>query len=443
MNDRFSIALSELTSGPWLIDAQAGQLAFQTLLEHGAPVDSVARPADRKMGFVPLEAIELPEEMMATLSLSETPQGAGILVLEYEGLLYNHTSRWIEAELKWAGRIPEILAVVLKVNGPGGLEHAAYRVGDAIDNLDKPVVFYCDHGVAGSAWYLVAIHCAQIIASRPTDEIGSIGVYTSFRDNSAQLQAMGIKEEDIYADQSKEKNYEYRQAKKGNFKPMQALMTRKAQRFIDDVTSRRPGVKATDAGDPTAGGLFTADIALEMGLINSIGNLSDLMATTLTLLADSSPSTNPPSDSMFGYLKLAALMAVKGVTAEQITPEQIDAINAELTAAGFTGLAVVSQAQFDAAVASSNQLTPVQTQLTAATKELATLRSQVSTLTTEKTQLAAKVAELGEQPGETPSNPTRTTTETIPSTEGQLTAEQVVAGLAHNKSLDNNPLFPY
>ncbi|WP_128544070.1 S49 family peptidase [Larkinella soli] len=436
MNNRHSIAISELTSGPWLIDAHAGHLAFQTLMEHGAPVDSVVRPAERKMGFIPLVGLDLPDlTNQVYLALGEVPTQAGVLVIEYDGLLYNYSSRWIEAELRWADRTPEILGVVLKVSGPGGLEHAAYRVSDAVAELKKPVVMYCDHGLLGSSWYLVACHCDQIVASRPTDEIGSIGVYCTFQDWSAGYKKSGVVVEDIYAEQSTEKNLEYRRAKDGDFQPMKALMTQKAERFIEDVKSRRPGVKATKAGDPFKGGLFTADVALELGLVDQVGTLSEAYATVLTLMVESSHAqTNP--DTMFGYMKLAALLAVKGLTAEQITQEQIDAINAELTANGIQGLALVSQAQFASAVESANGSTGLQSQLMAQTTQLATITAERDTLKTQVASLEAKVTELGGAPGADPTNPNKTVTETPV---GEMTADKLIASLPHNQEFANLP----
>ncbi|WP_234733245.1 S49 family peptidase [Tellurirhabdus bombi] len=435
MHNKFSIAASELASGAWFIDSQAGLMNFRQLLEHGAPVDSVARPPERQMHFVSLD------RQHRSLLLSDVPDDAGLLVIRQQGILYSWEATWIEMELRWGAKRPEVLGAVLAVDCAGGLEHAAYRIYDAMLEFGKPITVYCDHGLLGSGAYLFSLPASKIIASRETDEIGSIGAYTTFQDQTKSLEKMGIVVQEIYAEQSTEKNFEYRQAKEGNFKPLTAQMTAKAARFVQLVEQHRPGVKAAQGHDPKKGGLFTADVAKEMGLIDEIGNLDLAIETTLALVTSDSSVSSPLNNTMFGHIKLPAMLAIKGVTAEQITSEQIAACNAELTAQGITGVAVVSQAEFTQALESANGAQALQTQLTGLNSQLTTKDTEITNLKTQLTAAQELAAQYGSQPGEKPTAPV-STGDAQPS-EAQLTAKQVIDNLPHNKALDSNPLFNY
>ena len=57
---------------------------------------------------------------------------------------------------------------------------------------------------------------------------------------------------------------------------------------------------------------------------------------------------------MLGFVKLAALAAIKGLEASAITDAHIEALNTELAAAGYTGIAVCSATEYEKAVDAIN-----------------------------------------------------------------------------------------
>lgn len=95
--------------------------------------------------------------------------------------------------------------------------------------------------------------------------------------------------------------------------------------------------------------------------------------------AEEAPSdqllTQNPTDPMFGFTKLPALAAVKGVAAADITAAQIDAINAELAAEGYN-IGAVSQADFTAAQTLQNELTTAKATIKTRDEEIARLGKQ-------------------------------------------------------------------
>jgi protease IV len=316
------LAIQELT-GTWLIDEVAGHLAFRALMEQGVPDTAIESDARLELLGIDFQAhLVVPGEAAPT---------AGLLIIRHEGMLNTWDARRIEQALEYGRREKSVLGAVLTLNGPGGPEHAAWRVYDALRAFGKPTTAYCDHGLLGSSLYLVACGADSIVCSRVTDEVGSIGAYTTFRDVEAQMRSYGMPTKGVYAPQSSEKNAEYRAAQKGDFKPIETKMAGVAERFISLVQERRPRVGTAGGIDPMKGALVTADLALEMGLIDGITNLTETIGVTIAYCYDYYSSNY--NETMFGnYVKMAALMAVKGVQPEQITEEQVTAINAELNA---------------------------------------------------------------------------------------------------------------
>jgi hypothetical protein len=132
------------------------------------------------------------------------------------------------------------------------------------------------------------------------------------------------------------------------------------------------------------------------------------------------------------YLKMEALASLKGVSPDQITPEKITAVNAELKAAGI-GLALISETDFAAGVQAAGQVTALQNQLT-------TAQASVTTLTEERDKALQTAAEYGKQPGDVPSNPVGAV-DPAPVATGQSSAADIIAALPSSRALDNNPMF--
>ncbi|KAB7728141.1 hypothetical protein F5984_20565 [Rudanella paleaurantiibacter] len=440
--NKHTLAAQELSS-TWLIDPQAGNLIMNALEAHGAPDHALQEVrAD-------LEIIDV-EFVTTRISIDNPAPNTGLLVIRHEGMLASWDARWIERQLSWGKQQDQIVGAVLCLNGPGGPEHASYRVYDALRAFGKPVTVYCDHGYLASSLYLAALGATSIYASRPTDEIGSIGAYTTFR---YYKPGEGSVVRDVYAPQSTEKNAEFRAGQSGNFVPMETKMARVAERFIQLVEERRPDLKIVDGIDPRKGALVTADVALEMGLITGISDLRTALENTFLLCENwsygySYESSINQSDTMLGYVKLPTLLAVKGLAPDQVTPEQIQAIAAELKAAGIESVAVVGSKEFEEATSLVEQVAELKAKLSGVTPPadktaptLESIQAQLETLIAERNDYKEQAEKFGSQPGSTPTNPNRPADEAPDTGQSTLTAEQILANLPHNKAVDQNPMF--
>lgn len=167
-----------------------------------------------------------------------------------------------------------ISAIVFDVFTPGGSVAGVEVLGNAIANPSKPVVVYANDLVA-SAGYWISAGADRIIGSGNNMQIGSIGAYISFLDDTEYLANNGIKIVDVYASQSSEKNADIRQYfDEGKLDKLQKRVDKYAANFINHVkASRGDRLKWKDNAEVLQGGMFFSNDALKVGLIDEVGTL--------------------------------------------------------------------------------------------------------------------------------------------------------------------------
>lgn len=171
-----------------------------------------------------------------------------------------------------------ITALVVNIDSPGGQVDGTATLADAIKKLEIPTVAIVNDGMACSAGYWIASAADTIYATHPTSEVGSIGVYATLADFSEHYKEAGVRVEDVYAEQSTEKNNGYRDWKAGNAETFQKRLTGVASEFIDVVTANRGAKLNTSVADPFKGAVYSAKDALAVGLIDGIKAFDDVLA---------------------------------------------------------------------------------------------------------------------------------------------------------------------
>ena len=327
-----------------------------------------------------------------------------VAVLEVTGPIWKYGSYYAYGSVDYVMMLesllatPEIGAIVLVVDSPGGQASGIADFYDVIRQAQKPILVLI-RGLAASAAYYAIAGATEIWASQGSDQIGSIGVYITLVDFSGLLAQMGIKLIEIYSRLSSQKNIESRSALSGDQAPMQDMLDGLVTYFHDAVKSSRGEKLKMDLADPTQGGVFFADKALSMGLIDQIGSFRQVLARAFEL------ATNSNSDSsMKLFNKFPALTLLAGIAAAAITDEQVVAANEDLEAQGIEGVVALRTTDVEAyeALETTN----------------ATLTSQNATLTTELATANTEIARLGKQPGAAPTAVV-VTTETIAETGGE------------------------
>ena len=155
-------------------------------------------------------------------TLSEASQEHSIAVIPIMGAITLQDQRCgpsgtatIGKNLMIAAANPNIDSVILSIDTPGGEAHAMFDLTNSINEYKqkckKPIVAYVG-SMAASAAYGVAATCNKIVCSDPNTIVGSIGSYVTLLDKKKSLANEGKVIEEIYADDSSEKNLDVREA---------------------------------------------------------------------------------------------------------------------------------------------------------------------------------------------------------------------------------------
>lgn len=211
-------------------------------------------------------------------------------------------------QLRTASSAPDVKAVILSVDSPGGgvtasdvIHHAVQAVRDA----GKPVVVHM-RDLAASGGYYISAPANTIIAS-PTTVTGSIGVILSTFNAQALVEdKLGIKQDNIVSGPHKDILSMMRAMTPEERAILQAIVDDMYKRFVDIVQQGRNG-HAKFPSDRAAvekiadGRVYTAGQALDLGLVDAVGYRDDAIAEARKL-------ANAPNAQVIQYHRIAGLL---------------------------------------------------------------------------------------------------------------------------------------
>jgi len=328
-----------------------------------------------------------------------------------------------------------VVAHVLAIDSGGGSVDGTAEYGALIKGLTKPVVAYSD-GIIASAAYWAASSCAKIVLNNGTCAVGSIGVMCSVADYKPMLEKLGVVFHDLRADDSDEKNEDFRQLMEGNHKPyIENVLNPLREMFASTVKENRPQLATKEGEKLLHGSMYFANAAVADGLADEIGPFSRAVELALELAEAGDPttgaaggnsattSTQPP---MFGKNKFPAVAALAGLSGAALTPELVSAANDELETAGILGAALVTEASLTTLQNDSTAWNAAHTALEAAGA------TDVVALAADRDKYKAEAAAFGNQPGVLPTSSTKTGTDVA---EGGDANDKLVNDL-HEKMLN-------
>lgn len=170
----------------------------------------------------------------------------------------------------------KIKVVVISMDSGGGEGMAMRLMAETISTKNKPVIGFIDDYACSAAYGILAA-CDLIVANSNQARIGSIGTYITIADYTKYFEKQGINLIDIYASASSDKNSEYKEAIKGNTKPVQAIADKFNDFFLSHVEESRSGTLTADKSVWGTGKVFFADEAKKIGLIDEIDSFSNIL----------------------------------------------------------------------------------------------------------------------------------------------------------------------
>lgn len=211
--------------------------------------------------------------------------GASSGLVSYEGL---------SALLRDAAADPEIRAVVLDLDSPGGEATGMFTLAEQIRQLsaNKPVIAFVND-MAASAAYGLASAAGEIVVS-PTSMVGSIGVVLTHLDRSAEMAQRGLKATLIYAGAHKVDGNPYGPLPATVEADLQAEVSKIYDQFVGLVARGRHALSLADIR-ATEARTFIGKDAIARGLADRMASLDEVLAA---LSAEAPVAVTPRTTDM-------------------------------------------------------------------------------------------------------------------------------------------------
>lgn len=177
-----------------------------------------------------------------------------------------------------------VKAVVLRIDSPGGSVAASQAIAGMIEKFSKPVVVSMGDIAASGGYYISAP--ADRILAMPGTMTGSIGVIMSIMDLHGLYDKLGIKDQVIKS--GRHKDMYQRTLTPEERELVQRLSDAAYEQFVTYVATHR-GLTIERVRELATGELFLGSQAVELGLVDAVGDLDDAVAAAAELAGVESP----------------------------------------------------------------------------------------------------------------------------------------------------------
>jgi len=187
---------------------------------------------------------------------------------------------------------PEIDAIVLDVDSPGGYVGGVQELADIIYSArgKKPIVAVSNHTMASAAYWIGT--AADEVAVSPSGEVGSIGVFAVHQDVSKALEMDGVKMTIISQGKYKVEGNPYQPLDETAMSSIQTSVDESYASFVAAVARQR-GVSIEDVrGGFGEGRMVSAQRAVALGMADRVETLDAVVARLL--------GSKKPSESFAG-----------------------------------------------------------------------------------------------------------------------------------------------
>lgn len=221
-----------------------------------------------------------------------------IAVIKVDGPILEDENSFVKQQIDRVRSDSDVVGVVVRIDSPGGSVTASdylyHHLRKLADERELPLVVSMGGVCASGGYYLTMAVGGQqnVIFAEPTTWTGSIGVVIPHFDLSGTLSELKIKDDSLASGPHKLMGTPTRPMDETDRKLLQTLVDDSFQRFKDIVVSGRPKFK----DDPQAlalvatGQVFTAQQALDHGLVDRIGFIEDAVARAAELASVSTSS---------------------------------------------------------------------------------------------------------------------------------------------------------
>ncbi len=206
---------------------------------------------------------------------SKMPTSDKVAVIKVEGVI--NSADDVLKKIKRVEESKSIKALVLRVNSPGGAVGASQEIYEELERLKKeykkPIVVSMGNVAASGGLYISLP--ANVIYAEGGTITGSIGVIIQKLDVQKLADKIGVKVEVIKTGKFKDILNPFRGLTEEEKKYLLRLEEDVLNQFKEAVVKNRKGKLKVDIDQIADGRIFSGHQALEIGLIDKIGNLED------------------------------------------------------------------------------------------------------------------------------------------------------------------------
>lgn len=211
-----------------------------------------------------------------------------IAVIDVDGILANsRRGGWLRSgenpvslfieKLDKAAADKSVKAVILRLNSPGGTVAASdimyYHLRRFRKQTGKPVIA-CVLGIGCSGGYYIACGCDGIIA-QPSSVVGNIGTIFQTFSVAGTMDKIGVKAVTIKSGELKDLASPLHDLKDEERKVLEGIIEYHSRQFFEVVRNGREKIDEQKMAELSDGRVFTAEKALQQGLIDKVGYLDD------------------------------------------------------------------------------------------------------------------------------------------------------------------------
>jgi len=223
----------------------------------------------------------------------------------------------VESALTRAFEHDRLAAVALTINSPGGAPTQSALVAERVRELagrkKVKVLSFCED-VAASGGYWLACAGDEIYA-HPSSLVGSIGVVSAGFGLTGLLERVGVERRVYTAGTNKVRLDPFRPEKAEDVEWLSGLQSQLHEQFADWVRKRRGDKLSSDNDDLFSGEVWTGARAVELGLVDGLGNLREIISERYP---DAEISVAEPKRPLLARLGLAGAAGMGMSTADRV-----------------------------------------------------------------------------------------------------------------------------
>jgi len=217
----------------------------------------------------------------SVLAFVAMERGGGVLafagfgnvgVVEVKGPIVE--SDQVVEDLSYFREQPQIRAVVLRIDSPGGSVGPSQEIFAEVRRLAEEKVVVASMGaVAASGGYYVALPATRIVAN-PGTITGSIGVITQIPNVEELADKIGFRMNVVASGPSKDAGNPFRPFTEEDRRVFRELVDDVYRQFVEDVAQSR-NLAVEEVRRIADGRVYTGAQAKALGLVDELGNFND------------------------------------------------------------------------------------------------------------------------------------------------------------------------